>query len=160
MGGGVRVNTNSVMPLLAQEPVDRDAVNLACDIVQGHVHRTVAAAHAPVPGELAQRPQVALDIQRILAQQVRLEDERNAFHSGVAHFAQAVNVLVGPYLDERIVVIRGQPAGSHVRDLQPAGRRIAIHWFLRAHRTFRRLEYGTKHGRRRSAPQHRAARQP
>src|SRR5208337_67240 len=112
---------------------------------------------APVATELAQPSEVPLDIQRILAQQVRLEHERDAFHSGVAHFTQPVNVLVRVNLDERIVVIGSQPASAHVRDLQPAGRRVTIHCFLRAHRSFRRLKYGTKHGRSRRASQHRPA---
>ena len=92
------------------------------DVVQRHVHCAVSAAHPRMPGELAQDPQIAFDVERVLPQQVRLQDQRNAFHARVAHLAQPVDVLVRVQLDDRVVVIRRHAAGAHVGDLERTGR--------------------------------------
>ena len=67
VAGGIGVDANAIVVLIADQAVGGDAVNLAGNIVEGHIDRAVAAAHAAVVGELAQRPQVAFDVQRVLA---------------------------------------------------------------------------------------------
>ena len=67
---------------LGSLPVRRSPVHLPGDVVHGYIRRPYA--HAPRTGA---RSQVPFDIQGIAAHQVRLENQRDARHSGVAHFA-------------------------------------------------------------------------
>jgi len=94
--------------------------------VQSYVHGAVSATQMQVVGELPDVVQSRLNIQRIPADKVRLEHQRNAFDAGIADLAQTVHALVGVDADDRMVETGRDPARAHIGDLQIARRGIPI----------------------------------
>jgi hypothetical protein len=121
VAGRVAVEPDLVALLVADQPPCRHAVNLAGDVMQRHVNSRESAAHAALPGERADRPQDRLDLQRVPAKDVRLQDQGDALDAGVAHLAEAIDALVGVDADDRVVVVGGDAACAHVGDLQRTG---------------------------------------
>ena len=63
----VRIDTDAIAILIANQPVGGNAIDLAGNVVEGHIDRAVTPAHAAVVGELAQHSQVALYVQGVSA---------------------------------------------------------------------------------------------
>ena len=123
---GIAVDADLVAVLGADQPPGRHAVDLAGDIVQRHIDRAVAAAHALLVGEVANAVERRFDGERVPAHQVRLEHQRGAFAAGVAHLAEPVDALVGIDADDRVVVVGGHQHRTHVGDLELARRRVFL----------------------------------
>ena len=118
--GGIAIAANAIAVLGADQPPGRHAVHLPGDVVQGDIQRAVAAAEPALAGEIANAVQNGLDVQRVLAHDVRLEHERHAFVARITDLAEAVHALVGVDPDDRIIVVRGDADGPHVGDPQLA----------------------------------------
>src|ERR1019366_6578678 len=141
---GVAVNAHAVPVLGAEEPVRRNAIDLARDVVQSHVQGAVPAAEPALIGEVADTVQDRRDTERVLPHDVRFEDQRHPLVARVAHFAQAVHALVGIDADDGVVEVGRDADRPHVRDSQLARRRIAVDagglGWLRVRRTVREFE--------------------
>src|ERR1035437_2690832 len=123
---GVAVAANAVAILGTDQPPDRYAIDLACDVVQSDIQGAVTAAEPPLVGEIADAIQNGFDIQRVLAQDVRFENQRHALISCIANLAQTIDALVGVDPDDRIVVVGGDPDRPHICNPQLAGSGIPV----------------------------------
>jgi len=143
--GRVGIDSDAFAHLWPEQAVGGYVVYLASNIVERHVHRTVSAAHASVIGELPDAPQVAFDIQRIAAHQVRFQDESDSFDARIPHLAQPVDVLVRVDADDGVIVVGRHAAGAHVRNLQTAGGRAPIDRAVRVALGRRRFQQRPRH---------------
>src|SRR5581483_4824778 len=99
--GGIRINTNLVTPFAAEHLEDGDVIDLAGNIPERHLHCAHAAGLASVAAELRDFLEEIVDAQRILAEQSAFEHHGILRAGDVAHFAQAIDALIGVNADER-----------------------------------------------------------
>jgi hypothetical protein len=123
---GVAIAANAVAVLRADEAPCGHVIDFSGDIVQSHIEGAESTAEAALAGEVANAVEDRFDLEGIAADDVGLQYESHALIARVADLAQAVNALVGVYLNDGIVVIGSNADGTHVGDAQLTRHRITV----------------------------------
>ena len=117
--GGVAIAADLVAELAAEHLVDRHAVGFARQVPERHLDAADAAGLPRVAAELFDLAEDLVDVAGILAQDAALQDQRVVLAGAVAHFAEAVDALVGVDADDRRRHRRSaHHHHAHVGDLQ------------------------------------------
>src|SRR6516225_11817707 len=107
--------------------VNRNVVNLAGDLPQGHFDSAHASRLPRLPAELPDLAEQAIHVDRVFAQQAALEHQGVTWAGAVAHLTQPLDALVGVNPDDGAGHGRTRDYGNaQIGDLQPRGAGMGI----------------------------------
>ncbi len=100
--GCVRVAADPIAKLTAQHLIDRRIVGFAGQVPERHFDAADAARLPRLAAKLLEFAEQAIHVARVFAQQAAFEHQGVGLAGAIAHFAQAVNALVGIDADDGV----------------------------------------------------------